>query len=178
MFGKILEKLVGGKHMPSVSVGKNAPSFELTDTDGNAHSLQAGLTQGPLLAAFFKVSCPTCQYTFPFIERLYQQFQSKGVQVWGISQDDARESQRFAKQYAVTFPLLLDDDHYEISRQYGLKYVPTLFLISPDGRVELWSEGFTKADLLQIQKLFAKYHSLAPPPLFEARERVPEYKPG
>lgn len=164
--------------MATLTAGKTAPPIELSSMDGKPHSLQSALLRGPVLAVFFKVSCPTCQYTFPFVERIYQQMRDKGAQVWAISQDNARDSQLFAREYAITFPILIDDDHYEISREYGLKYVPTLFLIAPDGRVEISSEGFTKADLLEIQKSLAKYLSAKPADLFPPNEKVPEYKPG
>lgn len=164
--------------MATITAGKLAPFFELTGTEGKKYSLKETLGRGPVLAAFFKVSCPTCQYTIPFIERLYQQFRAQGVEIWGISQDNERDSQRFAKEYGVTFPILIDDYPYEISTEYGLKFVPTLFLIAPDGHVEISSDGFTKADLLQMQKSLAKHYSVTPAELFEPRDRVPEYKPG
>ena len=164
--------------MSTVTVGQKAPHFELAGTDGKRHGLEQALGRGPVLVAFFKVECPTCQYTFPFLERLYQQFRTQGVQIWGISQDDARDSQRFAKEYGVTFPVLIDDYPYKVSRAYGLQYVPTLFLIAPDGRVKLASDGFAKADLLEMQKSLAKHFSITPPALFHASDRVPEFKPG
>jgi peroxiredoxin len=164
--------------MSTVTVGQQAPYFELAGTDGNRHRLGQALGRGPVLVAFFKVECPTCQYTFPFLERLYQQFRTQGVQIWGISQDDARDSQRFAKEYGVTFPVLIDDYPYKVSRAYGLQYVPTLFLIAPDGRVKLASDGFAKADLLEMKKSLAKHFSITPPALFHASDRVPEFKPG
>jgi peroxiredoxin len=164
--------------MSTVTVGQKAPQFELAGMEGRKHGLQEPLARGPVLVAFFKVECPTCQYTFPFVERLYQQFRTQGVQIWGISQDDARDSQRFAKEYGVTFPVLIDDYPYKISRVYGLKYVPTLFLIAADGRVKLASDGFAKADLLEIQKLLAKHFSVTPPALFLPSDGVPEFKPG
>jgi peroxiredoxin len=164
--------------MSTVTVGQKAPGFELTDGDGKKYALEEALARGPVLVAFFKVECPTCQYTFPFVERLYQQFRAQGVQIWGIAQDDARDSQRFAKEYGLTFPVLLDDYPYQVSREYGLHYVPTLFLIAPDGRVRLASDGFAKADLLEMQKSLANYFSLTPPTLFHTRDRVPEFKPG
>jgi thiol-disulfide isomerase/thioredoxin len=99
--------------MPTVAAGKTAPPFDLASMDGKGYSLRDALAQGPVLAAFFKVSCPTCQYTFPFLERLYQQFRAQNVQLWGISQDTARDSQRFAKTYGVTFPILIDEEPYE-----------------------------------------------------------------
>ena len=167
--------------MPTVEAGQMAPTFELNGMDGKKYSLREALARGPLLAAFFKVSCPTCQYTFPFLDRLYQQFHSAGaqsVQIWGISQDNARDSQRFAKEFSATFPILIDDEPYEISREYGLNYVPTLFLIAPDGHVEFTGDGFSKADLLAIHKSLGKHWSVKPPELFHRGENIPEFKPG
>lgn len=164
--------------MPPVTAGRMALPFELTSMEGESYSLKGALARGPVLAAFFKVSCPTCQYTFPFLERLYQQFRSQGVQIWGIVQDTARDSQRFAKEYGVTFPILVDDEPYETSQEYGLKFVPTLFLIAPDGQVEISGDGFSRSDLLEIQHYFAKHFSMTPPPLFLPDEKIPEYKPG
>jgi peroxiredoxin len=164
--------------MSTLATGQVAPVFELPGTDGREHSLQAALSRGPVLASFFKVSCPTCQYTFPFLERLYQQFREQGVQIWGISQDDARNSQGFARDYGLTFPILIDDYPYRISRQYRVEYVPTLFWIAPDGKIKVVSEGFAKTDLLTIQKSFAQFFSAKPEALFRPNEKVPEYKPG
>jgi len=56
--------------------------------------------------------------------------------------------------------------------------VPTLFLIAPDSQVEISGDGFSKADLLAIQKSLARHLSVAPPALFQPGEKVPEYKPG
>lgn len=164
--------------MGTIAEGEFAPTFELTGMEGNRYSLQESLAHGPLLAAFFKVSCPTCQYAFPFVERLYQQFRAKGIQIWGICQDNARDSRSFAKEYGATFPILIDDYPYETSRAYGIKFVPTLFLISPGGKVELVTDGFAKVDFLGIQKSFAKTFSIQPPALFLPNEKVPEFKPG
>ena len=119
--------------MSVLRAGKAAPPFSLTATDGKSYSLQEALKKGPVLAAFFKVTCPTCQYTFPFLERLHQQLRANGAQIWGVAQDGMKDSQRFARDYAVTFPILMDDKPYRVSRAYGLEYVPTLFLIAPDG---------------------------------------------
>jgi peroxiredoxin len=164
--------------MSTVTVGKSAPSFELRSMEGGTYSLPSLLSQGPVLAAFFKVSCPTCQYTFPFLERLYRQLGGNGAQVVGISQDSARDSQAFARQFGVTFPVLIDGESYAVSRKYGVEFVPTLFLIAPDGQVEVSGDGFSRSDLVAIQRSLARRLSVRPPPLFPPEEKVPEYKPG
>jgi peroxiredoxin len=164
--------------MSVLKVGKSAPHFELAAIDGKKYSLEEGLKNGPVLAAFFKVGCPTCQYTFPFLERLYQQLRSRGVQIWGISQDGVKESQRFARDYSATFPILIDDYPFQLSRKFGLEYVPSIFLIAPEGSIAIESEGFVKRDLLEIQKSLAQTLSASVGALFAAKEKVPEYKPG
>ena len=167
--------------MAALASGKKAPTFELTGTDGKKYSLSGALAHGPLLAVFFKVSCPTCQFTLPFVERLYQQFLAVGasrIQVWGISQDDAQDTQHFAKDFGVTFPLLIDEEPYEISQEYRLTHVPTLFLIGGGGQIEISNDGFGKLDLLEIRKSLAAKFAVRPPELFHPGEQVPAYKPG
>jgi len=164
--------------MSVLRAGKSAPPFGLTAIDGKSYSLQEALKKGPVLAAFFKVTCPTCQYTFPFLERLHQQLRANGAQIWGVAQDGMKDSQRFARDYAVTFPILMDDKPYRVSRAYGLEYVPTLFLIAPDGSITIESEGFSKRDLLQIQKFLAQALAAPVGELYSPRESIPEYKPG
>ena len=164
--------------MGMIKPGTDAPSFELEGLEGSRHALQDALGRGPLLIAFFKVSCPTCQYAFPFIERLHQQFRGHGAQVWGISQDNTRDSRSFAGEYGVTFPILIDDHPYETSDAFGIRHVPTLFLINTQGRIELVSDGFDKKDFLAIQSWLARQVSATPPALFLPGERVPEFKPG
>jgi len=164
--------------MSVLRAGKSAPPFGLTAIDGKSYSLQEALKKGPVLAAFFKVTCPTCQYTFPFLERLHQQLRANGAQIWGVAQDGMKDSQRFARDYAVTFPILMDDKPYRVSRAYGLEYVPTLFLIAPDGSITIESEGFSKRDLLQIQKSLAQALAAPVGELYSPRESIPEYKPG
>ncbi len=175
---QFFSNLLGKKSMPALSTGMTAPHFQLATTAGERLSLPAALSRGPVLLAFFKVSCPTCQFTFPFLERLYKQLREQGVQTWGIAQDKAQDGARFAATLGVTFPILIDDSPYKVSRAYGLMHVPSIFLVKPDGCTEISSEGFCKADFLAIQRSLAHLLSATPPALFLPNERVPEYKPG
>lgn len=162
----------------SPAVAEAAPAFDLKGAEGRSHSLATALERGPVLIVFFKVSCPTCQYAFPFLERLHRQFGSRGAAVWGVSQDSARDSLAFAREFGITFPLLIDDHPYEVSDRYGVQFTPTLFLVGRDGKIEVAGDGFSKADLLEIQKRLAAELSLTPEPLFLPAEHVPEFKPG
>jgi peroxiredoxin len=162
----------------TLKTGDHAPPLDLPGTDGAAHSLEQALAQRPVLLAFLKVGCPTCQFAFPFLDRLHRQFKDHGAAVWGVSQDDSSSSRQFAAQYGVSFPVLIDAKPYPVSAQYGVAYTPTLFLVGRGGKVELTGEGFSKQDLLDTQKKLARELSVTPSGLFLPNERVPEFKPG
>lgn len=166
--------------MTHVNAGQAAPGFSLKGLDGTSHSLEELRQRRPVLAAFFKVSCPVCQFTFPFLQRLQERYGSDAVTILGISQDDGKATASFAKQYGITFPMALDEKekNYPASNAYGLAMVPTIFLIDPEGTVRLSSMGFVKTDLEKIAAELAERRKIAPVALFRANESVPANRPG
>lgn len=164
--------------MTKVLAGHQAPAFALDGTNGRAFSLAEALRKGPVVAAFLKIACPVCQFTFPFLERLHKAYGGERVSFWGISQDDARDTKEFFAEYGISFPALLDNDGYAVSNQYGLTNVPTVFLIAPDGKVQVSSVGFSKADLEKISGELARHLVRPPAPVFRPEEAIPDYKPG
>ncbi len=107
--------------MTHIVAGNAAPNFSLKSLDGKEFSLCSALEKGPVLLAFFKIGCPTCQYTIPFIERLFQRFKSPSISIVGISQNGAEKTANFNREYGVTFPVLLDEESksYVVSNAYG-----------------------------------------------------------
>ncbi len=166
--------------MTNIVAGNLAPAFSLKGLDGKEFSLATLLERGPVVAAFFKVSCPVCQFTFPFLERLYKRYGSDGVTFLGISQDDAGATKEFAKEFGASFPMALDEKQkgYPASNAYGLTSVPTIFLIETDGNVKISSMGFDKKNLESIAAELAERKKIAPAALFRANESVPDHKPG
>lgn len=164
--------------MTNIVAGKKAPAFSLKSLEGAEYSLKAMLEKGPAVVAFFKVSCPVCQFAFPFLERLYQRYGKSSVTFLGVSQNDASDSKKFAKEYGVTFLTLLDAKGYPASNAYSLTNVPTIFLIDPDGSVKVSSIGFVKADLEAIANFLADREKISRAPVFLPSESVPAYKPG
>jgi peroxiredoxin len=165
--------------MTALATGATAPEFELKTLDGKRFSLKNELAHGPIVLAFFKVSCPTCQYAFPFLQRLQKAYGDKGVRIVGISQNDATETAAFAKQFGVTFPLLLDlVGNYPASNAYGLTNVPSIFWVAEDGEIEVSSVGWVKADFEQINRKMAEHQKMATAAVFRAGEDVRDFKAG
>lgn len=165
--------------MAALATGAKAPEFELKTSEGARFSLQEGLAHGPVVLAFFKVSCPTCQYTLPFLQRLHKAYEGRGIKVIGVSQNDATETKAFAKEFGVTFPLLLDDPrNYAASNAYGLTNVPTIFWIDQAGEIELSSVGWVKADFEQINRKMADVGKIEPAAIFKPGEEVRDFRAG
>jgi peroxiredoxin len=165
--------------MTALATGKKAPDFSLRTLEGRNFALADELARGPVVLAFFKVSCPTCQYTFPFLERLYRSYRNSGVTMVGISQNDAQETAAFVKEFGVTFPVLLDEiGRYPVSNAYGLTNVPTLFWVAQDGEIEVSSVGWLKADFEQINRKLAESGKAAPAVVFKPGEDVRDFRAG
>ena len=158
-----------------LSAGAKAPGFTLTDISGKKHTLGEILERGPVLLVLYKISCPVCQLTMPYLERIAKSGEkNRGtLQVIGVSQDDERGTQRFLKTHALTMPTLLDreEDGYRVSNAFGISHVPSLFLVETDGTISLARDGFVKRDLEAI----GRRAGVEP---FHAEDHVPEWKAG
>ena len=166
--------------MTHILAGNIAPNFSLKSLERNEFSLSSALKKGPVVLAFFKIGCPVCQFTFPFIERLYQRHKNSSVTIVGISQNGPEKTAAFNKEYGVTFPVLLDPEEkgYVVSNAYGLTMVPTILFVDTNGSVLVSAMGFVKADLENIASQLAARNNTPKAPLFLATESVPANRPG
>jgi peroxiredoxin len=147
--------------------GAVAPAFRLSLLGGGEASLQELASRGPFLLTFFKISCPVCQMTLPYLERLHA---AGALPVYTVSQNDAADTEDFNRHFGLTLPALLDseDEGFPASEAYGITNVPTTFLISRDSTVVTVIEGWRKAE----------FTAVSPIALFHAGESVPEWKAG
>jgi peroxiredoxin len=165
--------------MAALIVGKKAPDFEVKAMDGRRFVLREELAHGPVVLAFFKVSCPTCQYAFPFLERLERAYGHKGVRIIGVSQNDPKQTAAFTKEFGVTFPVLLDDtDRYPVSNAYWLTNVPSIFWIAQEGEIEVSSVGWVKAEFEEVSRKMATSGNVPPAALFKKGEDVVDFRAG
>jgi peroxiredoxin len=150
--------------------GSKAPAFVLPDVTGSQKSLKTLLSGArPVLLAFFKVTCPTCQLTLPYLERIQQQ----GVlDVYGISQNNAADTGEFARYYKLSYPMLLDNGRtYPVSNAYGITHVPSMFLIDTNQEITWSSHGFSKPYLEEVGRIVGFS-------VFRESDKVPQWKPG
>ncbi len=165
--------------MPALEAGVKAPDISLPLVSGGRFNLKEALARGPVVAAFFKISCPVCQATFPYLERLHQAYKGGKVTIIGVSQDVADDTKAFNKSFGVSFPTALDDTaRYPVSNAYGLTNVPSIFYISPDREIEMSIVGWSKADMEQLNAKLAKAAGQKPAQLFHKGEQVKDFSAG
>ena len=165
--------------MTALAPGTQAPDFTLPSMDDKPFSLRAALARGPVLAAFFKISCPTCQYAFPFLQRIHEAHENKTFTIAGISQNTKKDTAAFIKEYGISFPVLLDDTHsYPVSNAYGLTNVPTIFWIAPDGDIEISSVGWVRKEMEEFNQRAAQALSESTKPLFLPEEHIADFRAG
>jgi len=158
------------RQRPLLDAGTRAPDFQLSRLEGGEASFAEVAAGGPVLLAFFKVTCPVCQLTMPFLERLHA---SGGLTICGISQNNAADTREFNGYFGVSFATLLDaeDEDFPASNAYGISSVPSMFLVAPDGMISRVMEGWNKKEMASLGEAVG----IA---LFQPEENVPAWKAG
>ena len=138
-----------------LEVGHTAPAIPGLDAGSEA-----------TLVVFFETDCPTCRLTVPYLNKLARQ-----ARVVGVSQDGEAATKQFTEQLATAFPVRRDPG-FALSREFDLKFVPSLFLLSPEGRVLRAHFGFDKSALNEIAA------QLGGAPVAEEYDGAPRSKTG
>ncbi len=122
--------------------GDRAPTFELSDQDGQAISLSALLADGPLLLYFYPADfTPGCTKEACDIRDMHEDISDVGIRVVGVSPQDEDSHQRFRDKHKLPFTLLADPDKkavkaYGADGPLGIGVRRATFLINTDGLVE------------------------------------------
>jgi peroxiredoxin len=166
--------------MAALTQGMKAPEFTVPTLEGKEIASADVLAHGPVLLAFFKISCPVCQYAFPYFERMYKALRARGVSLIGISQDNVNDTRDFVRRFGITFPIGIDDEKnkYRVSNSYGLTNVPTLFEIASDGSILSTSIGWMRDEVETVYSHYNDGPGLTAVPLFNPGENVAEMKIG
>ena len=116
----------------TATVGKPAPHFSLTDTQGRIWSL-SDLRGQVVFVNFWATWCPPCREEMPSMETLNKMMAGKSFKMLTIlSNDDPDMADRFVKTVGGTFPVLLDPDS-AIGTAYGLTGVPETYIVDKQG---------------------------------------------
>jgi peroxiredoxin len=147
-------------HRPPEPV--EAPDFTLPDVEGRPVQLRE-LRGQVVFLNFWATWCPPCRLEMPSMERLYQSFKQTAFAMLAVSIDrqGVEAVQPFLAELRLTFPALLDRQS-EVARRYGLRGLPTTYLIDPQGRLIGAAVGGREWDRPEAKALIAGLLRQAP----------------
>jgi peroxiredoxin Q/BCP len=106
--------------MSKLTVGDQAPDFELLDQDENRVKLSERLARGPIVLYFYpKDDSPGCTAEACGFRDQYQAFTDAGVDVIGVSDDSPESHRQFAARHRLPFTLVSDPGGI-LRQRYGV----------------------------------------------------------
>ncbi len=109
----------------------------------NGQKLRLADYQGKVvLLNFWATWCPPCREEMPAMERLYQRYKDRGVVVLAVSVDaeGGPVVAPFVKEQKFTFHVGVDPK-MEMADRYGVRAIPSTFLVSKTGGVVAMAFG-------------------------------------
>lgn len=120
--------------------GTEAPDFTLSTPDGKTVTLSS-LRGHYVVLDFWASWCPDCRKDLPAIVALHKTYGTRGVEFVGVSFDDKKENlDKAIAQYGIEYAQVSELKKWKetkISALYNIKWIPTMYLIAPDGKVAL-----------------------------------------
>jgi peroxiredoxin Q/BCP len=119
-------------------VGALAPDLSAPDQTGAMRRIQG--ERGHALIVYFypKDGTPGCTKEACAFRDVWARYQKAGVQIFGVSSDDAKSHEQFAKEQHLPFPIVSDPGH-AWSSAFGVTTK-----LGMDARVSFLIDGFGK----------------------------------
>jgi peroxiredoxin len=142
----------------SAAIGSNAvsekeklPDFTLKTLAGETINLRSLEAQKVVIVNFWATWCGPCRHEIPDFNDVYSRYRDRGVEILGISVDQSPESEvpPFLKTSPIDYPVLVGSP--ELTYKYGVRGLPTTFIIDRDGRITKRIVGMTKAATLEAE---------------------------
>ena len=132
------------------------PETEFVLLDGTKKTLQS-LRGRPVLVSFWATTCPPCVEELPDLIQLYKDWHPQGLEMIAVAMpyDPPIRVQEFVRKHAVPYPVALDVQGAVTSAFGGVPYVPTAFIIDPNGKTELIYTG--RLDIAKVRRIISRY---------------------
>jgi peroxiredoxin len=124
----------GGLMIVKIDEKVTAPSFTLKDLSGKEVKLEDHRGKIVFLN-FWATWCPPCRDEMPSMEKLYTEFKDRDFRMLAVDlREGAKKVRAFKKKFKLNFPILLDSDG-SVGSMYGVRSIPTTYLIDREGHV-------------------------------------------
>jgi len=142
----------------ALAAGDPAPPFTLPTAAGDAVSLER--LRGKIVYVDFWASwCGPCRRTFPWMNEMQRKYGGSGFVIVAVNVDKKRQdAERFLAQVPAEFAIVYDAAGGTPSA-YGVKGMPSAYLVDPAGRVVIVEQGFREEAAAELE---ARLRALLP----------------
>ncbi|MGA2156217.1 MAG: TlpA disulfide reductase family protein [Bryobacteraceae bacterium] len=120
-------------------IGQPVPDFSMMSLDGQTVKL-AALGGKVVLLDFWATWCGPCREEMPLVEKLREELKSRGVEIWGVTDESPDVARRWLAERKRSLPTLVDADR-TLFRHYAIENIPVLIVIRGDGKVSNYVVG-------------------------------------
>jgi len=128
-----------GQRTAGLKVEKGGKAKPVTAEDSQGKKLTLDQYKGKLvLLDFWATWCPPCIEEIPTVKQLYKKYHKQGFEIIGFALDqDGETVTDFVEEHKMPWRQVLDGARYEgkFSDNYGVRFIPTMILLGPDGKV-------------------------------------------
>ena len=133
---------------------QTAPDFTLTNIDGDTVTL-SDYKGKALFLNFWAEWCGPCTQEMPSIESLYQKTENLNIEVLAINVGESLETvSKFIESNNYNFTTLIDEAS-EAASSYGVRSIPSTFIINKDGNIiamKLGGHEWDSNNIIEILK--------------------------
>ena len=124
-----------------VKAGTAAPDFKMKTPDGKDFQFSKFAKGKTVVLDFWASWCPDCRKDAPEVVRMYEAYRPYGIEFVGISMDtDVEAWKKAIAKYGITYTQVSELKKFketDIAKAYGVKWIPSMVVVGPDGEVKL-----------------------------------------
>lgn len=136
--------------------GAQAPDFTLTTLDGKQEITLSELQGKVVYIDFWASWCGPCRKALPEVQALWHEFRDEDFLMLGVNLDRKLEAGlKYVEAKGVDFPSVFDEGG-KVATSFGVRSIPSMLIIGPDGKVAYSEVGFNHRALPEIKSTITR----------------------
>lgn len=137
----------------SAEPGDPAPECSLPYLAEDGKTISLSHLKGKIVFLDFWASwCPPCEKSFPFLDKLHQQYSSKGLEVIAVNLDEEKNAAlKFVNDHPVNFSIVHDSEG-DCPEKYQVQAMPSSYIIDKSGKIQYVNYGFLSSEEETLRK--------------------------